>query len=70
MRSSGALFAAAVARLTGKDAIAACMNGDMSKDVSILNLAARLAADETMHHTVLTQALGRPLPNGALSFGA
>ncbi len=178
MRSSGALSAVAVALLAGKDVMAAGMNGDMSKDVSILNVAlaleheainayqlgagsgllqkpvldiavafqghhkahrdalmatiekmggkpvselkldayaqglnaaslksqadvlslaarlelgatnaylgvipafqnselakvaARLAADETMHYTVLTQALGRPLPNGALSFGA
>ncbi len=178
IRSSGALSAVAVALLAGKDVMAAGMNGDMSKDVSILNVAlaleheainayqlgagsgllqkpvldiavafqghhkahrdalmttiekmggkpvtelkldayaqglnaaslknqadvlslaarlelgatnaylgvipafqnselakvaARLAADETMHYTVLTQALGRPLPNGALSFGA
>jgi rubrerythrin len=178
MRSGGALSAAAIALLAGKDVMAAGMNGDMSKDVSILNVAlaleheainayqlgagsgllqkpvldvavafqghhkahrdalvatiekmggkpvaelkldayaqglnaaslknqtdvlslaarlklgatnaylgvipafvnsdlakvaARLAADETMHYTVLTQALGRPLPNGALSFGA
>jgi len=178
MRSSGALSAAAVALLAGRDVMAAGMNGDMSKDVSILNVAlaleheainayqlgagsgllqkpvldvavafqghhkvhrdalmatiekmggkpvaeqklevyaqglnaaslknqadvlslaarlelgatnaylgvipafqntelakvaARLAADETMHYTVLTQALGRPLPSGALSFGA
>jgi rubrerythrin len=178
MRSSGALSAVAVALLAGKDVMAAGMNGDMSKDVSILNVAlaleheainayqlgagsgllqkpvldvavafqghhkahrdalmatiekmggkpvaeqklevyaqglnaaslknqadvlslaarlelgatnaylgvipafqntelakvaARLAADETMHYTVLTQALGRPLPSGALSFGA
>ena len=33
-------------------------------------VAARLAADETMHFTVLTGALGRPLPAGALTFGA
>lgn len=33
-------------------------------------VAARLATDETMNDTVLTQALGRPLPAGALSFGA
>jgi rubrerythrin len=39
-----------------------------SKDLA--KVAARLAADETMHYTVLTQALGRPLPAGALSFGA
>ena len=178
MRSGGALSAVAVALLAGKDVMAAGMNGDMSKDVSILNVAlaleheainayqlgagsgllqkpvldiavafqghhkahrdalmatiekmggkpvaemkleayaqslnaaslksqadvlslaarlelgatnaylgvipafgnselakvaARVAADETMHYTVLTQALGRPLPAGALSFGA
>ena len=40
----------------------------MSKDLA--KVAARLAADETMHFTVLTQALGRSLPSGALSFGA
>lgn len=39
-----------------------------SKDLG--KVAARLAADETMHFTVLTNALGRPLPAGALSFGA
>lgn len=39
-------------------------NKDLAK------VAARLAADETMHYTVLTNALGRPLPTGALSFGA
>lgn len=36
----------------------------------LAKVAARLAADETMHYTVLTQALGRALPAGALSFGA
>ena len=39
-----------------------------SKDLA--KVAARLAADETMHFTVLTSTLGRPLPAGALSFGA
>ena len=39
-------------------------NSDLAK------VAARLAADETMHWTVLTQALGNSLPQGALSFGA
>ncbi len=39
-----------------------------SKDLA--KVAARLAADETMHYTILTNALGRPLPAGALSFGA
>ncbi len=39
-------------------------NKDLAK------VAARLAADETMHFTVLTSALGRPLPAGALTFGA
>jgi len=39
-----------------------------SKDLA--KVAARLAADETMHYTALTSTLGRPLPAGALSFGA
>ncbi|MBK9574615.1 MAG: ferritin-like domain-containing protein [Rhodoferax sp.] len=39
-----------------------------SKDLG--KVAARLAADETMHFTYLTNALGRALPGGALSFGA
>jgi hypothetical protein len=40
----------------------------VSRDLA--KVAARLAADESMHFTVLTSALGRPLPAGALSFGA
>ena len=40
------------------------------KDAGLAKVAARLAADETMHWTVLTNALGRPLPIGALTFGA
>jgi rubrerythrin len=39
-------------------------------DRELAKIAARLAADETMHFTVLNNALGRPLPAGALSFGA
>lgn len=39
-------------------------------DRELAKVAARLAADETMHFTVLSNALGRPLPAGALSFGA
>lgn len=39
-----------------------------SKDLA--KIAGRLAADETLHFTILTNALGRPLPAGALSFGA
>ena len=35
-----------------------------------LKVAARLAADETMHWSILANALGRPLPAMALSFGA
>jgi Ferritin-like domain len=42
--------------------------GSSSKDLA--KIAARLAADETMHFTILTNALGRPLPTAALSFGA
>ncbi len=39
-------------------------------DRDLAKVAARLAADETMHFTVLNSALGRPVPAGALSFGA
>ena len=40
------------------------------KDNRLGQVAARLAADETMHWTALSQALGKMLPAGALSFGA
>jgi rubrerythrin len=40
------------------------------KDHQLGQVAARLAADETMHWTVLSQAVGKMLPAGALSFGA
>lgn len=40
------------------------------KDDKLGQVAARLAADETMHWTVLSQALGRMLPASGLSFGA
>jgi rubrerythrin len=40
------------------------------KDTKLAQVAARLAADETMHYTVLTSALGQSLPSMALSFGA
>lgn len=40
------------------------------KDVNLAKVAGRLAADETMHWTALSQALGKPLPTAALSFGA
>jgi rubrerythrin len=39
-------------------------------DRELAKVAARLAADETLHFIVLNNALGRPLPAGALSFGA
>jgi hypothetical protein len=38
-------------------------------DHELAKIAGRLAADETMHYTALTQALGGKLPSGALSFG-
>lgn len=38
-------------------------------DRQLAKVAGRLAADETMHYTALTQALGGNLP-GALSYGA
>ena len=40
------------------------------KDNRLGQVSARLAADETMHWTVLSQALGRMLPADALTFGA
>jgi hypothetical protein len=40
------------------------------KDNKLGQVAARLAADETMHYTALVGALGQALPSGALSFGA
>ncbi len=40
------------------------------KDAQLAKVAARLAADEVMHWTVLNNALGKPLPAGSLSFGA
>lgn len=40
------------------------------KDNKLGQVAARLAADETMHWTALTQVLARSLPAGALTFGA
>ena len=38
-----------------------------SRDLA--KVAGRLAADETMHYTALSSALGRPLPGNALTFG-
>jgi rubrerythrin len=40
------------------------------KDPQLAKVAARLAADEVMHWTVLNNALGKPLPAGGLPFGA
>jgi len=40
------------------------------KDTGLSKVAGRLAADETLHWTLLNNALGRALPAGALSFGA
>jgi len=40
------------------------------KDSALAKVAARLAADETMHWSILASALGRPMPMAALSFGA
>jgi hypothetical protein len=39
-------------------------------DRELAGIAGRLAADETMHYTALTQALGAMLPANALSYGA
>jgi rubrerythrin len=40
------------------------------KDSGLAKVAGRLAADETMHWTILTNALAQSLPANALSFGA
>ena len=37
---------------------------------ALAQVAARLAADEVMHWTILNSALGRPLPAGGMPFGA
>lgn len=39
-------------------------------DKNLVQVAARLAADETMHWSILAHAMGKPLPAAALSFGA
>lgn len=40
------------------------------KDPQLAKIAGRLAADETMHWTILNNALGRPMMADALPFGA
>ena len=40
------------------------------KNPALAQVAARLAADEVMHWTILNGALGRPLPAGGMPFGA
>ena len=40
------------------------------KEAALAQVAGRLAADETMHWTALSSALGRMLPAKPLSFGA
>ncbi len=40
------------------------------KDAQLAKISGRLAADEAMHWTILNSALGRPLAQGALPFGA
>jgi fructose-1,6-bisphosphatase/sedoheptulose 1,7-bisphosphatase-like protein len=39
-------------------------------DRDLAQVSARLAADETMHWSILTNALGQALPKDALTFGA
>ena len=39
-------------------------------DKGLAQVSARLAADETMHWTALASALGQPIPEKALTFGA
>src|SRR5262245_24644506 len=40
------------------------------KDAGLAKVAGRLAADETMHWSILSNAMGKPLPMAALTFGA
>jgi rubrerythrin len=40
------------------------------KDTGLAKVAGRLAADETMHWSILANALGKPMPMAALTFGA
>ncbi len=40
------------------------------KDAGLAKVAGRLAADETMHWSILSSALGKPMPMAALTFGA
>jgi rubrerythrin len=40
------------------------------KDAGLAKVAGRLAADETMHWSILSNAMGKPMPMAALSFGA
>ena len=40
------------------------------RDANLAKVAGRLAADETMHWTALSGALGRQLPGAPLTFGA
>ena len=40
------------------------------KDAGLAKVAGRLAADETMHWSILANTLGKPIPMAALTFGA
>jgi len=40
------------------------------KDAGLAKVAGRLAADETLHWSILSNAMGKPLPMAALTFGA
>jgi hypothetical protein len=40
------------------------------KDSALAKVAGRLAADETMHWALLSNAVGKPVPTAALYFGA
>lgn len=51
------------------DYAAALGAGGIKFQTDVLTLAARLAADVTMHWSLLANALGKPVPVTALSFG-
>jgi hypothetical protein len=40
------------------------------RDAGLAKVAGRLAADETMHWSILSSAMGKPMPMAALTFGA
>ena len=59
-----------VAEMKLQDCAKALNASALKSQADVLDLAARLAADETTQFTVLNDVLGRSLPPGAFSVGA